>query len=197
MTASPVVEPPKYPDASGSRPPPSGPYPRSGTHRPPVRVGDRDWQTHLVELLARLEHHRLQLVGTRLGPDADAILDRCEALVQLAENLARKTPFAESASAAQMDAMAKAGAVYVFVNDARRPAGRGLFQSVLSRFAADDTTQGPHVREAVGLTVDALHAYCLLFTGRYPSSLAARGWVDAASAFLADFKQMRRDWPEA
>ena len=177
------------PGSSVSDGPPAGP-------RPAVRTGDREWQAHLIELLAKLEHHRLQLAGTRLGPDADYVLDKCETLVQLAEDLAKRTTFAEASAAAEMDAMAKTGAAYVCVNDARRPGSRSLFQSVLAKFAADGT-QTPAVREAVDRTVDALHAYCTLFTGRYPSSLAARGWVDAASAFLADLRQMQKDWPEA
>ncbi len=171
--------------------------PLPGDPRPAGRVAAREWQAHLVELLAKLEHHRLQLVGTRLGPNAHYVLDKCETLVQLAEDLAKRTTFAGASSAAEMDAMAKTGAAYVGINDARRSGGRGLLKSVLSKFGADDATQVPAVREAVGRTVDALHAYCTLFTGRYPSSLAARGWVDAASAFLADLRQMCKDWPEA
>lgn len=186
--------------ASGVTPPPaaprsgvkSGPVPRPAAASPPAR----DWQTHLIELLSRLEHHRLQLVGTRLGADADFILDKCEAAVQLAEDLAAATTFADTHTAARMDAMAKAGTVFGAANDARRPGGRSLFKSMLSAFASDDPGHAPAVRAVVEASQDALSTYCSLFTSHYPTSLAARGWVDAASAFLADFKQTAKELTE-
>ncbi len=175
---------------SGSK---SGPVPRAAAAGPPAR----DWQTHLIELLSRLEHHRLQLVGTRLGADAEFILDKCEASVQLAEDLAAGTAFGDAHAAARMDAMAKAGGVFGAANDARRPGGRSLFKSMLSAFTADDPGHAPAVRAVVEASQDALSAYCSLFTSHYPTSLAARGWVDAASAFLADFKQTGRELAES
>lgn len=157
---------------------------------PPVRP----WQFHLIELLCRLESRRQQLVGLRLGADADAILDQCEAMAQLTEDVATRVQFSEKLGAAQLEAVAKAGELFGVCHEARRPAARSLIQSMLQALASGgDAAQAGAVGAALTMAIEALNAYFALFTAHYPSSLAARGWVDAASAFLADFRQTSRD----
>ena len=74
---------------------------------------------------------------------------------------------------------------------------QGLFRSVLTALSrATVPSAAPAVRNCLELADETLNAYFTLFTEKYPSSLSARGWVDAASGFLADFKQLVRDLPE-
>ena len=165
----------------------------AGTQTPPPPP-PRPWQFHLIELLCRLESRRQQLVGLRLGADADAILDQCEAMAQLTEDVATRVHFSEKLAAAQLEAVAKAGELFGACHEARRPAARSLIQSMLQALSSsEDSAQAAAVGVALNQTIEAINSYFALFTAHYPSSLAARGWVDAASAFLADFKQVSRE----
>jgi len=157
------------------------------------------WQFGLIALLAKLESLRLQLAGCRYATDADHLLDRVEAMVLLTEEFSRLHDFPDASMDAQMNALAKAGAFYATLNDTRRPApaGRSLLKSMFAKVTAADAVPGAAVRECVTSGIEALHAHFSLFTEMYRSSLKARGWVDAASSFLADFKQMARALPEA
>ena len=90
--------------------------------------------------------------------------------------------------------LAKAGTFYSSLNDARRGVSRSLLYTMMNAFTADGTRdQAKEVRNCLALTIETLHSYFSLFTQNYPSSLIARGWVDVASAFLADFRQMITD----
>ena len=157
---------------------------------------ERDWQYTLVEMLAKLEVGRQRLAGVRLGSDSEYLYDQLEQMVQLAEEVAKGASFNDASAAAQMSAMAKGGAVYVHLNSTRRPANRSLLKSMLSKFGPEEDSTAPAAREALHLAVEALHAYFSLFTDRYGSGKAARGWVDAASSYLGDFKSLARDLGE-
>jgi hypothetical protein len=139
-----------------------------------------------------------KLAGCRYGPDAAHFLDCAEAMVQYAEEFARDHDFPDGTLDTQMATLAKAGAFYATLNDVRRPptANRSLFVSVFGKSTPDTPVPAVAVRECVQQAIDALRAYFSLFTEMYRSTLKARAWVDAASAFLADFKQMARETPE-
>ncbi len=160
----------------------------------PARTDFVQWQSKLIELLAKLENLRLQLAGTSLATDSDFILERSETMVQLTEELANATTFSDRSTEPQMAALAKAGTFYSALNDARRGVSRSLLYTMMNAFTADGTRdQAKEVRNCLALTIETLHSYFSLFTQNYPSSLIARGWVDVASAFLADFRQMIKD----
>ena len=156
------------------------------------------WQFGLITLLAKLESLRLQCAGCHYSPDADHLLDRIEAMVLSTEEFSRLHDFPDASMDTQMNALAKAGAFYATLNDTRRPApvSRSLFKSMLLKMSAPEPVPGAAVRECLYLGIDTLHAHFSLFTEMYRSSLKARNWVDAASSFLADFKQMARAIPE-
>ncbi len=156
------------------------------------------WQFGLITLLAKLESLRLQCAGCRYSADADHLLDRIEAMVLLTEEFSRRHDFPDASTDTQMNAMAKAGEFYATLNDTRRPAPatRSLFKNMISKMSAAEPVPGAAVRECLYLGVETLHAHFSLFTEMYRSSLRARNWVDAASSFLADFKQMARAIPE-
>jgi hypothetical protein len=157
------------------------------------------WQFGLIGLLAELESLRLQFAGCRYSTDTDHLLDRIEAMVQLTEEFSRLYDFPDASVETQMTALAKAGTFYAVLNDTRhtRPATNSLFKNVIAKMSSAEPVPGAAVRECLALGLETLHAHFSLFTEMYRSSIKARNWVDAASSFLADFKQMARAIPEA
>ena len=156
------------------------------------------WQFGLIGLLAKLESLRLQFAGCRFSTDTDHLLDRIEAMVLLTEEFSRLHDFPDASMETQMTALAKAGTFYAALNDARHtgPVSRSLFKNMIAKMSAAEPVPGATVRECVALGIETLHAHFSLFTEMYRSSIKARNWVDAASSFLADFKQMARAIPE-
>lgn len=168
--------------------------------RPPVPAplpDFRAWQSALAGLLARLEHHRSGMTGRRLAADAGWLLDRAEAMVVAAEDLARETVFPAKLTPAVGEAVARAGVFVSKANKVRDGMKQGLFRSVLTALSrAAVPSAAPAVRSCLESAGEALNGYFTLFTEKYPSSLAARSWVDAASGFVADYKQLVRGLPE-
>lgn len=157
----------------------------------------RSWQSALAGLLARLEHHRTGMIGRRLAADAGWLLDRAEAMVIAAEELARETTFPQKLTLAVGEAVARAGLFISAAQEVREGLKQGLVRSVLTALSrATVPSAAPAVRNCLEAAGEALNGYLTLFTEKYPSSLAARGWVDAASGFLADYRQLIRDLPE-
>jgi hypothetical protein len=165
---------------------------------PPAPLLDfRPWQSALAGLLARLEHDRSAMTGRRLAADAGWLLDRAEAMVVAVEDLARETTFPAKLTPAVGEAVARAGVFVSAAQEVREGLKRGLVRSVLTALSrAAVPSAAPAVRSCLESAGEALNGYFTLFTDRYPSSLAARGWVDAASGFLADYKQLVRGLPE-
>ncbi len=170
-------------------PAPAEPPPAAAPPDPAV------WQAELVELLAAIEHVRWSLRGLKPVAGGAALLSFAEGTLQACEGLARDTAFAAHTAEAQGEAVAKAGA-FVSKLAVLRPAAApgGLFRSVFSAFAPEAAPLDPlAVQDALQAHHEALNAYFALFTDHFQSSKAARGWVDAASGFLADYKAMVRD----
>jgi hypothetical protein len=168
------------------------------TDRTPVPALDiRPWQSALAGLLARLEHLRSGIIGRRLAADAGWLLDRAEAMVAAVEDLARETTFPAKLAPAAGEAVARAGMFVSAAHQVRDGLKQGLFRSVLTALSrAAVPSAAPAVRACLDAAGEAIHGYFTLFTEKYPSSLAARNWVDAASGFLADYKQLVRALPE-
>lgn len=147
------------------------------------------WEPRVIELLARLDHLAGSLDGLRAGADAAAVLDRAEALVHAADDLAGRTPFPERLAGLQAEAVGAGG---VFQTAALAARGRlgGVWASLTGRRPAGLAAE---VRAALLLAADALQAYFALFARAFPDAGAARGWVDAASTFLADARRRARD----
>lgn len=161
---------------------------------PPSPADPRAWQDDLLDMLAGLEHARGMVAGRRLAADGAVVLAVIEQMVQDAEGLAGRTEFPDSAEDAQTEAVAKAGA-FVTALTGLRPAKAGLMANMRASWSKDKLP-ATAVRECLTAGHEALNAYFALFTDRFKSSKAARGWVDAASAFLADLKADIRDLPE-
>lgn len=153
----------------------------------------RDWRFGLIELLSKLETLRQQLNGSRISTDAEHILERVEAMVLLTEEFSKVLDLPDSGIDTQMNAMAKAGEFYAVLNDVRQKTARSLLKSMISKFSTiDEPAALAAVNSCLHAGLDAVNAYFSLFTEMYQSSLKARGWVDAASAYLADFRQLLR-----
>jgi hypothetical protein len=171
--------------------------PRPGEGAAVTPIDPSDWQSNLIGLLARLEYLRTEMTGRRLTDDAGHLLDVAEMMVLAVEDLARRTPFPDDTAAAQAEAVGRAGAFFAAAAALKRPQAKGLFRSVLAAFKDDPkSVSGRAVRDCLTAAVEALHSYFSLFTERFPSSTTARGWVDAASSFLAELKQEVRSLPE-
>jgi hypothetical protein len=171
--------------------------PDEADRTPPPMLDVRPWQSALAGLLARLEHHRAGMTGRRLATDAGWLLDRAEAMVIAVEDLARETTFPAKLTPAVGEAVARAGLFVSAAQEVREGLKQGLVRSVLTALSrAAVPSAAPAVRHCLEVAGEALNGYLTLFTDKYPSSLAARGWVDAASGFLADYKQLVRELPE-
>ncbi len=163
---------------------------------PPFADKNSAWLLELIALLARLECFREELAGRRLLADLDLILWVTEGMVQALDELARKTRFAEETAPIQMDALAKAGTFFGAANGLKRPVQKSLILSMWTALNGPaDTATSRAVRECANAAVEAVHAYFHLFTVRFSSSSASRGWVDVASTFLAEFKQQVKAFP--
>jgi len=163
---------------------------------PPVPDRNTAWQLDLILLLARLECYREELAGRRLLADLNLILSVTEGMVQLLDEMARKTRFSDNTGPAHMEALAKAGTFFGAANALKRPVQKSLVLSIWSAWnGPQETTTCRAVRECVNAALEAVHAYFKLFTARFSPSSAARGWVDVASTFLAEFKQQVKTLP--
>jgi len=162
---------------------------------PPAVPRSVEWPSSLIGLLGGLESLRTEFVGKRLVPDADALLSHAEAMVQAADDLARRTKFPDGLSDIQARAVSKAGAFFTMANGLKKEPTKSLVVSVINSISGADAANPDAVRECLLSAVEVLNGYFMLFTERYKSSGAARGWVDAASAFSTEFKQLVRDLP--
>ena len=178
-------------------PPPRGVAAPAAVPPPPAAAppDPAAWQGELVELLAGVEHVRWGLRGVKPLAGGPALLGFAEGTLQACEGLARATPFATHTGDAQAEAVAKAGSFVSKLAQVRpAPGSGGLFRSVFSAFAPEAAPLDPlDVQDVLTAHHEALNAYFALFTDHFQSSKAARGWVDAASGFLADYKGMIRD----
>lgn len=157
----------------------------------------RAWQSGLAGLLARLDHARSELAGHRLGADAGWLLDRAEEMIAAAETFAHGAALPARLANTEAEAVARAGKFLTTAHGVRETLHKGLFRSVLSTLTGT-TGSGvaPAVRGALEAAAETLGSYFTLFTERFGSSIAARGWVEAATAFLMDFRELIRDLPE-
>lgn len=161
---------------------------------PPPAQSAVDWPGSLIGLLGRLDTLRAEFVGRRIAPDTEALIGHAEAMVQAAEDLAKRTTFPDALAEMQARALSKAGAFFTAANSLKKAPTKSLFFTMLN--ALTDSDSPPEaVRACLLSSVEVLNSYFMLFTEQFKSSASARGWVDAASAFVAEYKQLIRDLP--
>jgi hypothetical protein len=140
-----------------------------------------DYEDQLIGLMARLEHLREGLVAAIAARRAGQALTRCVELMTLVSEFAnRHFPFA---GPEMRDALARAGEFQGALSALREP-GKG---------PADDPARLTLTRRCFTAMNEAALAYFVAFTSRFPTSRAARGWVEVAATFSADLKRTVRD----
>lgn len=140
-----------------------------------------DYEDQLLALMGRLEHQR-ELLAAAVGArrPAQALTRVSEMMSQVSEFSGRHFPFA---GPEMRDAMTRAAEFRATLEPLREP-GHNVGEAA--------------ARQAVILRCytalcDALFAYFYAFTNRFPTSRAARGWVEVAATFIADLKRTVRD----
>lgn len=155
-------------------------------------VTDQEWTARLVGLLSHLDYHRRRLERYRITEDMSVIVQRGEAMVQITEEVARKVTFSAAQSEKVSAAIAKAGTFFTVASSLRRQPGKGLLTNVLNALAPVENPSPEFIRDFLLTGCETLNCYFSLFTDRYSNKKVARLWVDAASAFIADYKQTVR-----
>jgi hypothetical protein len=164
----------------------------SAAAQPQPTTSSPGWVARLVSLLSRLEDRRARLPDKVRG-NAASILETVEQMVAECEVAASVEVFPAELNTLQAEALAKAGAFLMAVNDTRQPAPVGVFRSLWASVTRSDDTAAPQVRACLLAATEAISAYFTLFTRTFPSSAAARTWVEAASTFLAEMNTQVKD----
>ena len=151
-----------------------------------------EWTTKLVTLLSDLEARRSR-IPDRIRGNVKPILEAVEGMVTECEAVATGVELPGELNALQAEALAKAGAFLMSISDARQAAPMGVFKSIWSAVTSRDDSVGPQVRACLLASFEAMSAYFTLFTRAFPSSMIARNWVEAASAFLGELNTQIRD----
>ena|SRR5262245_3544007 len=140
-----------------------------------------DYEDQLIGLMSRLEHLREGLVASIAARRVGQALTGSGELMSLVGEFAnRHFPFA---GPEMRDALARAGEFQGALSALREP-GKG---------PADDTIRLTLTRRCFTAMNEAVLAYFVAFTSRFPTSRAARGWVEVAATFSADLKRTVRD----
>jgi len=160
-------------------------------------VNDQEWTARLVSLLCHLDYYRRRIEKARGTEDISVIVERAEAMVQITEDVARKVTFASTQSEKVSAAIAKAGTFFTAASSLRRQPGKGLLTNMINALSANESASPELIRDYLFSGADTLNTYFSLFTDRYANKKISRMWVDAASAFLADYKQTVRQLPDA
>lgn len=165
--------------------------------RPSAAPDALQWQSTLLGLLGELEELRGRMERMRLLADAPRLLEFADAMVQACDTLSGRVAIASGSAATQMDALARSGAYYSAAARLRPLLSRGALGSFWSALKGQSGPSEAEIREALMLAVQAVHQYFVLFTEQFTDPRATAGWVDAATAFGSDLKQVVRDMPAA
>jgi hypothetical protein len=140
-----------------------------------------DYEDQLIGLMSRLEHLREGVATALAARRLSQALSRSGELMSLVGEFAnRQFPFA---GPEMRDALARAGEFQGALGALREP-GKG---------PADETARLTLTRRCFTAMNEAVLAYFVAFTSRFPTSRAARGWVEVAATFSADLKRTVRD----
>jgi hypothetical protein len=135
---------------------------------------DDTYESDLITLLGRLEHRRELLVTARAADRPARALDLAEELMaDVAEFSARIAPIGGRRELVEATARGKEFATALGQARAREPADAA--------------------RRCYHALYEAVLAYFVVFTNRFPTSKAARGWVEVAAAFVVDLKKLAQD----
>jgi hypothetical protein len=157
----------------------------SGWPRPAVPEEEKldaegDYEDQLIGLLARLDHVREGLASAVAARRPALAMTRAgELMGHLTAFGNRHFPFA---GPEVRDALARVAEFKGGLDLLREP-GR----------AGEEDARQAVTRRCFAALCESVLAYFTAFTNRFPTSRAARGWVEVAATFAADLKRSVRD----
>ena len=142
---------------------------------------DSDYEDELLGLLARLEHLREGLAAAVAARRPAEALERAMDLMgQVKQFSGRHFPFA---GPEVRDALARAADFHAAFEPLRSP----------TPSPTDEAARHALTRRCYTTLCDAVLAFFVAFTNRFPTSRAARGWVEVAATYAADLKRTTRE----
>jgi hypothetical protein len=166
----------------------------------PIGVDDEDeeddaYENELVCLLGRMEQMRDGLAMAREGRrTAQAFAfanDLMEQVIAFADNFC-----ANRCSEELNDAVMRVSEFYGVLKPLRDLSLGSNVRSLLGMGNRSNVAAEPQqakVRLCFNALYAAVFAYFVAFTNRFPTSRAARPWVEVAATFVVDFKRTLRD----
>jgi hypothetical protein len=140
-----------------------------------------DYEDQLLSLMGRLEHQREGLaLAVAARRQVQSLTRASEMMGYVSEFSGRHFPFA---GPEMRDAMSRAAEFRAALEPLREP-GHNF---------GDEAARQAVIQRCFTALCDALFAYFFAFTNRFPTSRAARGWVEVAATFIADLKRTVRD----
>jgi hypothetical protein len=137
---------------------------------------DPDFEDELVALLGELEFLREGMVAARDAKKVPQSLSlAAEFMKQVAEFSDRNCAFTTNREIDEATRLAKD------------------FRSGLAVLREKGQFEAAAVRRCFAALQDAVANYFVVFTDRFPSSRAARRWVEVAATFLVELKHFTRD----
>jgi hypothetical protein len=138
---------------------------------------DDTYEDDLFGLLAHLEHLREGMVGAKVPQVLAAAREIMDQVVTFAERYASASALMPGPDPAETKA-ADFGTV---------------LKPLLEKLKAGPTVSLPPTGPCYVALYDAVFAYFTQFTNRFPTSRAARGWVEVAATYVTDLKRTLRD----
>jgi hypothetical protein len=138
---------------------------------------DDTYEDDLFGLLAHLEHLREGMPGAKHGQVLALGRDLMDLVVTFGERYGPIAPLMPGPDPAETKA-SEFGA---------------LLKPMLAQVKEGGSKCQPPAGPCYVALYDAVFAYFAAFTGRFPTSRAARGWVEVAATFVTDLKRTLRD----
>lgn len=141
-----------------------------------------DLEDELITLLGELEMLREGMVGARNARWTSQLLNLGEKLIDLVAAFTEKRcPFVVSRD--REEATARTSEFHTAVAKLRVE---------MAESSSTAKSELATVGQSLSMLVEAMTGYFAVFTNRFPTSRAARPWVEAAATFLAEFRQLCR-----
>jgi hypothetical protein len=160
------------------------------------KVHLREFEARLLEMLARIEEHRSNLEEAIAQQRHGQVITLAYQLVQDIVSVAEKNLPSHLESQTATTVVQWVGEFFQSARtllDQMPSSGiRSLF-GLLERSSVNTEDRRIAYNYCLSTVPEIVQAYFTLFTGRFPSSFSARGWVEAAAIFFVDLKRVIRD----
>ena len=154
---------------------------------------EEDFEDHLIALLGQLDYLREGMLAARDGGRTPQVLEQALQFMRLiAEFCELRCPF--STGREMDDAIIRTKQFFATISNLDIPSQGG---SSKSRFGAAGkngsavvAVENSPAHACFAAMHDAVSAYFIVFTNRFPTSRSACAWVDVAATFLVELKQL-------